>query len=116
MTTEFRSIKIKVENSAQSIAVQEFLFTQGCRWNRAAEVHHTGAKYLFVEESGSLGWDNSDDFFETRTPQFKEMKFTFENKVVVKSHKLKEREKTVLFGKIYYTDDLNARLEGLKAC
>ena len=27
-----------------------------------------------------------------------------------------EREKTVLFGKTYYTDELNARLEGLKAC
>ena len=116
MSTEFRKIKIKIETPAQSSAVQEFLFTQGCRWNNGAIVMHIDAKYLFVEDSGSIGWDNSDGFFETRTPQFKEMKFTFENKVVVKSHKLKEREKTVLFGKTYYTDELNARLEGLKAC
>lgn len=116
MSTEFRKVKIKIETPQQSIAVQEFLFTQGCRWNRSVTVGNTGAKYLFVEESGSIGWDNSDDFFEARTPQFKEMEFTFENKIVVKSHKLKEREKTVLFGKTYYTDELNARLEGLKAC
>lgn len=112
--SQFRSIKIRIANSAQSIAVQEFLFTQGCRWNFDGHtVKQTNAKYLFVEKSGSIGWDNSDSFFEERTPQYKEMSFTFENKVVVKSSKLKERPKTVLFGKTYFTDELEARLSDL---
>lgn len=114
MSNEFRSIKIRIANSAQSTAVQEFLFTKGCRWNFDGHtVKQTGAKYLFVEESGAIGWDNSDSFFEERTPRYKEMTFTFENKVVVKSNKLKERPKTVLFGKTYFTDELEARLADL---
>lgn len=114
MSTEFRKIKIKLANAAQSTAVQEFLFTQGCRWNFDGHVvKQTGSKYLFVESSGSIGWDNSDEFFENRTPEYKEMNFTFENKVMVKSHKLKDRQKTVLFGKTYFTDELEARLADL---
>lgn len=114
MSNEFRSIKIKLANPAHSAAVQEFLFTQGCRWNfDGPTVKKTEAKYLFVESSGAIGWDNSDSFFEDRTPQYKEMTFIFENKITVKSSRLKERPKTVLFGKTYFTDDLNARLAGL---
>lgn len=114
MSTEFRSIKVRVGNAAQSIAIQEFLFTQGCRWNFDGHaVQHTSSKYLFVEATGSIGYDNSDRFFEEST-SYKEMIFTFEDKVTVKSGKLKERPKTVLFGKTYFTDELESRLAGLE--
>lgn len=114
MSNEFRNIKIRVGTEVQSAAIQEFLFTQGCRWNYDGQkVKLTAAKYLFVEASGSIGWDSSDSFFE-RSASYKEMSFTFENKVVVKSSKLKERPKTVLFGKTYFTDELEARLAGLE--
>jgi len=113
MSNEFRSIKIKLQNAAQSQAVQEFLFTQGCRWKYdGKKAKQLDAKYLFVEPSGAIGWDNSDSFFE-RSTSYKEMSFTFVNTLTVVGHKLKERPKTVLFGKTYFTDELEARLADL---
>jgi hypothetical protein len=113
MSNEFRKIKIAVGTPAKSRAIQEFLFTQGCRWNfDGPKVKLTEAKYLFIEDSGSIGWDSSDSFFE-RSTQYKEVSFLTELKTVVTGHILKERPKTVLFGKTYYTDDLNARLADL---
>lgn len=113
MSNEFRGIKIKVTSEAQSIAIQEFLFAQGCRWNAGNDVRHADKKYLFVEKSGAIGWDNSDTFFQQST-RYKEMTFTTTTKVVVTGHALKERQKTVLFGKTYFTDELEARLAGLE--
>lgn len=113
MSNEFRNIKIKLSSAAQSTAVQEFLFTQGCRWNfDGRTVKNADAKYLFVEASGSIGWDNSDSFF-ARSEKYKEMIFHTTIKPVVTGHKLKERQKTVLFGKTYFTDELEARLADL---
>lgn len=113
MSNEFRGIKIRVGSEVDSTAIQEFLFTQGCRWNAGADVRHADKKYLFVEKSGSIGWDNSDLFFE-QSASYKEMTFTTGLKVVVTGHALKERQKTVLFGKTYFTDELEARLAGLE--
>jgi len=114
MSNEFRNIKIKLVSEAQSTAIQEFLFTQGCRWNFGGEtVKHADKKYLFVESSGAMGWDNSDSFFEQSTT-YKEMNFFTAQKIVVTGHALKERPKTVLFGKTYFTDELEARLAGLE--
>jgi hypothetical protein len=112
--SEFRGIKIKTISEAQSTAIQEFLFTKGCRWNFDGQtIKHTMAKYLFVEATGAIGWDNSDSFFE-RSTSYKEMRFTTEMKAVVTGHEVVvDRPKTVLFGKTYFTDELNARLEGL---
>lgn len=115
--SQFHKIKIKVGSSEQSVAIQEFLFTQGCRWNLNGQtVQRITAKYLFVESGGSIGWDDSDSFFNDRTPDYTEVIFVTGQKLVVLAHAPKERPKTVLFGKTYYTDDLNARLEGLKTC
>jgi hypothetical protein len=112
--SEFRQIKIKVSSEAQSVAIQEFLFTQGCRWNfDGQKVKHESAKYLFVEATGSIGWDNSDSFFQ-RSTDYKEVRFKTAQKIVVTGHEVVvDRPKTVLFGKTYFTDELNARLEGL---
>lgn len=113
--SEFRKIRIKLISEEQSRAVQEFLFTQGCRWNFDGQtVKHESAKYLFVEASGSIGWDNSDSFFQRSASEYKEIRFKTGQKIVVTGHEVVvDRPKTVLFGKTYFTDELNARLEGL---
>lgn len=114
--SQFRNIKIKVGSQEASVAIQEFLFQNGCGWGSFGKaVRRTDADYLFVDEYGILGWDNCTQFFNNTT-DYEEMTFVTSHKLVVTSHALKERPKTVLFGKTYYTDELNTRLEGLKTC
>lgn len=112
-TNEFRKIKIRLLSSTQSAAIQEFLFTQGCRWNTGSEVKHEEAKYLFVEASGSIGWDNNKKFFD-RSSSYKEMTFVTEMKAIVTGHKLKDRPTVVVLGKTYFEDELADRLADLK--
>lgn len=114
MSNKYFSIKVRLSNPEHSKAVQEFLFANGCRWNyNGHEVKHTDKTFLFTDERGNIGWDNSEAFFN-RSQDYKEMVFKAETKVVVTGGELKERPKTVLFGKTYFTDELNARLAGLE--
>lgn len=113
MTQDVRSIKVAVSNPAESRAIQEYLFSKGCRWNwQGNVVKHEDKDFLFVDDRGNIGWDNSVAFFNSTT-DYKEVIFNVINKPVVVSVEQKERPKTVLFGKTYFTDELNARLEGL---
>lgn len=114
MSNPVFSIKVAVQNAAHSKAIQEYLFANGCRWNyKGHEIKHEDKAFLFVDERGNIGWDNSVAFFN-RTTDYKEVIFNGINKPVVVSVEPKERPKTVLFGKTYFTDELEARLAGLE--
>lgn len=114
MSNPLFNIKVAVQNPAHSKAIQEYLFANGCRWNwQGNAVKHETASFLFVDERGNIGWDNNLPFFN-RTTDYKEVVFNVVNKPTVVSVEPKERPKTVLFGKTYFTDELEARLAGLE--
>lgn len=114
---EYRSIKICTPNRETCIAVQKHLFANGCTWhNGATDTQNTHAKFLYVSAKGEIMWGSAEDFFKDprQSGEYKEVTFETEQTLTVKSMALKERPKTLLFGKMYYSDELTARLAGLE--
>lgn len=112
---KYRSIKIRTPDPKTCAAVQKFLFQQGCSWGRTSvEVTNLHAQFLFVDSRGTIEYGSTESFFLNRTPEYEEVIFETESVLTVKNFQLKNRPKTVLFGKTYYTDELNARLAGLE--
>ena len=115
MTTAFRNIKIRANTREESLAVQELLFANGVTWSSGVTnpVTFDREVVLFVSPTGKMTHSSTMTPGRDCNINCVEMEVKFETKLVAA---IKERSKTVLFGKTYYTDDLNARLEGLKTC
>lgn len=113
---EFRNIKIRTPDVETNIAVQKYLIEKGCKWYNGTDVQRTHVKFLYVDPHGVILWGSDAAFFESElsSGEYKEVVIETEAAIVVKSMTLKERPKTLLFGKMYYTDELNARLAGLE--
>lgn len=112
MTQEFRNIKIKTRNKEELVAVQKLLFSKGCTWiSGGTEVQPSYGLCTFVSPQGKM--THSDDMIacSAQNMNCKEVFVDFEQTLTAT---LRERPKTVLFGKTYYTDELNARLAGLE--
>ncbi|QYW06605.1 hypothetical protein uav_074 [Pseudomonas phage UAVern] len=111
-----RNVRILVEDAAQAAAAQEYLFANGCKWtsgDRDVRTLYSSEKIsLFVSPIGNITWGGVDSFADKRGVEILELEF--QNKMKVVSSKIKERPKTVLFGKTYFTDELEARLAGLE--
>lgn len=115
-TGKYRNIKLRVRDSEECTAVQKMLFADGVRWvSGGDQVIHLGdsSTVLFVSPQGTMTYSNSMTPARESNMHCVEVEVEFERTMVAK---IKDRPKTVLFGKTYYTDELNARLEGLKAC
>ena len=115
MTTAFRNIKIRATTREESLAVQELLLVNGVTWSSGDTnpVTFDREVVLFVSPTGKMTHSSTMTPGRDCNINCVEMEVKFETKLVAS---VKERQKTVLFGKTYYTDELNARLEGLKAC
>lgn len=115
-----RNVRILVENVSQAKAVQEHLFLHGCMWTSGDTSVRTlyvspGEKIsLFVSDLGNITWGGDDSFKARHNSHMSVMEFTFESKEVVKSFKTLDRSKTLLFGKMYYSDELQAALDKLE--
>lgn len=60
---DFKNTKIFVATPAISAMVQEALFENGCYWDRSTEgtrVEFSNAKYLFIDSSGCITYENND--------------------------------------------------------
>lgn len=115
-TGKYRNIKIRTNNSEECTAVQKMLFADGVRWvSGGTEVTTLGGSstVLFISPAGTMTHSNSMTPSRDSNRNCVEVEVEFERTLVAK---IKDRPKTVLFGKTYYTDELNARLEGLTAC
>lgn len=114
-TGKYRNIKLRVRDSEECTAVQKMLFADGVRWvSGGTEVITLSyATVLFISPEGTMTHSSSMTPARGQNMGCVEVEVEFERTLVAK---IKDRPKTVLFGKTYYTDELNARLEGLKAC
>lgn len=115
-----RNVRILVDNVSQAKAVQEHLFAHGCMWSsgdtnvRQLHVSRDDKISIFVGGNGRLTWGGIDSFTARHNLHLPVMEFTFETQEVVKSVKTLERPKTLLFGKLYYSDELQAALDKLE--
>lgn len=114
MTQEYRNIKIRTNNADELRAVQELLFLKGCKW-RSGDTNVSGfaGPCIFVSPDGLMTHSDSMRPVSAQNLQCKEVFFDFKQ-VTTTVATLRERPKTVLFGKTYFTDELNARLAGLE--
>ena len=112
---EFRNIKLRVRGADQVKAALTFLFASGCRWaggGTSADANN-GATYLFVDSLGRVTYTNGQDEAYFSAASNKEVTPKWDV-VTVTTMSVPERPKTVLFGKTYFTDELEARLAGLE--
>lgn len=118
MTQQFRNIKIRVDGPDQVRAALKFLFENGCRWAGAGGTnveYKLHATYLFVGTTGLVTYiDDSDDVYFRRDAAKEIIPRWDVVTTTTVTMSVPERPKTVLFGKTYFTDDLNARLAGLE--
>lgn len=115
-----RNVRVLVDNASQAKAIQEHLFANGCMWssgdNNVRTLYTSSDEKIsiFVAQNGRLTWGGIDSFKAQHNAHMAVMEFTFETKEVVKSVKILERPKTLLFGKMYYSDELQAALDKLE--
>lgn len=113
-TGKYRNIKLRVNNLEESEAVQKMLFDDGCIWSGGStRIEFLPNRVFFISPDGTMTHSGSMTPARDSNRNCVEVEVDFERVLVAK---IKERSKTVLFGKTYYTDELNARLEGLTAC
>lgn len=118
MTQQFRNIKLRVDGHDQVRAALTFLFADGCRWAGSGGVnveYRLDATHLFVGTTGLVTYidDNDDVYFLSHHGKEIIPRWDVVTTTTV-TMSVPERPKTVLFGKTYFTDELNARLAGLE--
>lgn len=119
MTQQFRGIKIKVNGPDQVRAALTFLFANGCRWTGSEGGvnvdYKPQATHLFVGHTGLVTYtsDGDDRYFNVHFNKELVPCWDVVHTTTV-TMSVPERPKTVLFGKTYFTDELNARLAGLE--
>lgn len=115
MTQQFRNIKIRATNKEELVAVQKLLFSNGCTWFAGStRVEPTYGLCTFVDSTGLMTHSADMTPYRTENKYCKEVFIDFEQLLVATLRPVPERPKTLLFGKTYFTDELNARLDGLE--
>lgn len=115
MTQQFRNIKIRARNKEELVAIQKLLFANGCTWYAGStKVQPTYGLCTFVDRTGLMTHSENMTPWRGENRDCKEVFIDFEQLLVASLRPVPERPKTVLFGKTYFTDDLNARLAGLE--
>lgn len=111
-----RNVRMFLDGEDQVKAAQEYLFANGCEWNSGdKDIRQLGDQAaLFVSRYGKITWGNQECFEAQSNSHLQILELTFQVNTVVVSSKIKERPKTMLFGKTYFTDELEDRLAGLE--
>lgn len=112
---KIREVRIRVGNSVNSRAIQEFLFENGCSWSsNRKKVIYEDKPFLYVDEDGNITFSTGEDFYaESKVADYREMKFNFESITTVNAVP-RIQETVVLFGKTYDKDELKDALTKLK--
>lgn len=113
---KLRNVKFQVDKTTNK-QVQDILFAAGCQWcgagSKGQEYHHTEAEFLYVDRDGWITYSRLSGsgraFFNTMT-EYRELKVDTKVEVILSEI---ERPKTILFGRTYYTDELEAALKTL---
>lgn len=110
------NVKFRVNGEEQVRAALTFLFENGCSWRGPGSKDISldkKATHLFVNEASQVSYIDDDDEFFVNQSQFRLIEPKFKVKEIL-AMEITERPKTCLFGKTYYTDDLNAAIAGLE--
>lgn len=110
---KYRNVRMLAKNQKESAAIQRMLFDDGCKWaSGCTDVKEWGlAMYVspqgVITHSGYEQWGVNKTFMPI-------LEVTFKSVVEVDTAKVVERPRTVLFGKTYFTDELNEALAKLE--
>lgn len=114
--SKFRNIKLRVNGPDQVKAALTFLFEDGCQWcGGGVDFKNLNATHLFVSRFGNISYmdDGDEAYFRDNSNNEVTPKWDVVT-VTTTTMSIPDRPKTLLFGKMYYTDELNARLAGLE--
>lgn len=117
MTTKIGNIKLRVNGRDQVRAALTYLFANGCRWMGGGTdtSANLNATHLFVGPTGRVSYTDDGDDAYFRANSSREVTPLWDVvTVTTTTMSLPDRPKTVLFGKTYFTDELEARLAGLE--
>lgn len=104
--------KFKVVNATISRLLQEELFKQGYEWGiNGTNVANEVRPYIYTYDSGLITYGDSSQHFEEQSNE--EVRIITENKLVI-AELQPIRPKTIIFGKTYYKDDVDAALAKLE--
>lgn len=102
--------KIHVRGEEESLLLQRYLFSQGCRWwgGEHKTPIHTDKKYIFIDNRVEMSQSDSDSHFKAH--RNKELSLE-----VIKTVELTEvlQETVELNNKVYLKSDLEAALNKL---
>lgn len=120
MTVKYRNVKFRLETPEKSFLLQEELMKHGCDWiTKGRCPRYTEAKYIYVDSYGVITYGHCDTYFssisthEEIEPHFS---WAWTATVSLPAPRVKEREKVILSGKIYFKDELDKALEKLEVC
>lgn len=110
--TQFKNQKFKVANATISRLLQEELFKQGYKWGiNGQNIAHDHKPYLYTYESGTINYGDTVSHYLEHANE--ETRIITENKLVI-AELQPIRPKTIIFGKTYYKDDVDAALAKLE--
>lgn len=108
--SKIRSVKIRVNSVAESKAIQESLLQTGCSWaDFGRRVQYETKPYLYVDTMGIITYGEGDSWFNSNSNRELKFEFTTTVKAVPVA-----RKTTMLFGKLYDAEELQAALDNLK--
>lgn len=104
--------KFKVANATISRLLQEELFKQGYEWGiNGTNVVHELKPFIYTYNNGLITHGVTPSHFDESTNV--EVRVVTENKLVIAELQTL-RPKTIIFGKTYYKDDVDAALAKLE--
>jgi hypothetical protein len=110
--TQLKNQKFKVANATISRLLQEELLKQGYKWPiSGAKVTHEQKPYLYTYDNGILAHGVDPQHYNEHENE--ETRIITENKLVIAELQT-VRPKTIIFGKTYYKDDVDAALAKLE--
>jgi hypothetical protein len=108
----FKNQKFKVANATISRLLQEELFKQGYAWSiNGQNVAHDHKPYIYAYDDGRINFGDDSDHYDEHLNE--ETRIITENKLVI-AELQPIRPKTIIFGKTYYKDDVDAALAKLE--
>jgi hypothetical protein len=109
-----RNVKILTRTIAENRAAQAYFFANGVEWlHRGKDIKDWG-KALFVSEDGFLTHGDETEFRSGKSRHRPTIELNFEPTLTATSHRVVERPKTIINGRTYFKDEVDAALAKLE--
>lgn len=109
-----RNVKILTRTVAENRAAQAYFFANGVEWMHGGKDIKDWGLALFVNDEGFLTHGDGTEFTSSKNRKRQTITLHFEHQLVATSHRIVERPKTVINGKTYFKDEVDAALAKLE--